>query len=44
MHEEDTIVYNLEFLTGFKKKKRKERFQRIIKIVIYLLIYKIKLN
>lgn len=43
MHEEDTIVYNLEFLTGFKK-KRKERFQRIIKIVIYLLIYKIKLN
>ena len=25
MHEEDTIVCNLEFLTGFKKKKKKKR-------------------
>lgn len=24
MHEEDTIVYNLEFLTGFKKKKKRK--------------------
>lgn len=28
MHEEDTIVYNLEFLTGFKKKKKKRKISK----------------
>lgn len=31
MHEEDTIVYNLEFLTGFKKKEKKD-FKGLLKL------------
>lgn len=30
MHEEDTIVYNLEFLTRFKKKEKKD-FKGLLK-------------
>lgn len=31
MHEKDTIVCNLEFLTGFKKKKQKD-FKGLLKL------------
>ena len=36
MHEEDTIVCNLEFLTGFKKKKKKKDSKGLLKLLKFI--------